>query len=105
MGTGGQSGKIENLSEGFDRSANELAWSPDSKTIYFTAENETQQPVYARAARAGAEPKKIIADSYNTAISFSADGKTRVFGRTSLTVPAELFAAASGRSNARPPTH
>src|ERR1700716_3206823 len=32
-----QSEKIENLSEGFDRSANELAWSPDSKTIYFTA--------------------------------------------------------------------
>src|SRR6266568_5051032 len=64
-----QTGKIENLSEKFDRSANELAWSPDSKTIYFTAENETQKPVYAMPARSGAEPKKIIADSYNTAIS------------------------------------
>jgi dipeptidyl aminopeptidase/acylaminoacyl peptidase len=100
-----QSGKIENLSEGFDRSANELAWSPDSKTIYFTAENETQQPVYAMAARAGAEPKKIIADTYNTAISFSADGKTLVFERTSLTVPAELFAASSDGSNVRQFTH
>ncbi len=100
-----QSGKIENLSEGFDRSANELAWSPDSKTIYFTAENETQQPVYAMAARAGAEPKKIIADTYNTAVSFSADGKTLVFERTSLTVPAELFAAASDGSNVRQLTH
>src|SRR5713101_4194009 len=100
-----QGGKIENLSEGFDRSANELAWSPDSKTIYFTAENETQQPVYAMAARAGAEPKKIIADTYNTAISFSADGKTLVFERTSLTVPAELFAAASDGSNVRQLTH
>jgi dipeptidyl aminopeptidase/acylaminoacyl peptidase len=100
-----QSGKNENLSEGFDRSANELAWSPDSKTIYFTAENETQQPVYAMAARAGAEPKKIIADTYNTAISFSADGKTLVFERTSLTMPAELFAAASDGSSARQLTH
>ena len=27
--------KSENLSEGFDRSATNLAWSPDSKTIYF----------------------------------------------------------------------
>src|SRR5260370_40358798 len=35
-----QGGKNETLSEGFDRSADELAWSPDSKTIYFTAENE-----------------------------------------------------------------
>ncbi len=100
-----QSGKIENLSEGFDRSANELAWSPDSKTIYFTAENETQQPVYAMAARVGAEPKKIIADTYNTAISFSADGKTLVFERTSLTMPAEIFAAASDGSNVRQLTH
>jgi dipeptidyl aminopeptidase/acylaminoacyl peptidase len=99
------SGKIENLSEGFDRSANDLAWSADSKTIYFTAENETQQPIYAMAARAGAEPKKIIADSYNTAISLSQDGKTLVFERTSLTMPAEVFAAASDGSNARQLTH
>src|SRR6266852_5044117 len=84
-------GRIENLTEGFDRSAEELAWSPDSKTIFFTAENETQKPVYAMAARAGAEPKKIIADSFNTAISFSADGKTLAFERTSLTMPAEVF--------------
>jgi dipeptidyl aminopeptidase/acylaminoacyl peptidase len=96
-----QTAKNENLSEGFDRSANELAWSPDSKTIYFTAENETLQPVYAMAARAGAEPKKIIADTYNTAISFSTDGKTLVFERTSLTMPAEVFAAAGDGSNVR----
>ena len=100
-----QSGKNENLSEGFDRSANDLAWSADSKTIYFTAENETQQPVYAMAARAGAEPKKIIADGYNTAISFSADGKTLVFERASLTTPAEVFAASSDGTNPRQLTH
>src|SRR5579863_7928933 len=52
--------KIENLSEGFDRSATDLFWSPDSKTIYFSAEDQTQQPIYAMAAHAGAEPKKVI---------------------------------------------
>src|ERR1700694_1704243 len=100
-----QSGKNENLSEGFDRSASELAWSPDSKTIYFTAENETQQPVYAMAARAGAEPRKIIADTYNTAISFCTAGETLCFERTSLTMSAEVFAASSDGSNARQLTH
>ena len=98
-------GKIENLTEGFDRSANELAWSTDSKTIYFTAENETQMPIYEMAARVGAEPKKIVADSYNTSISFSADGKTMVFERTSLTMPAEIFAAAGDGSGVRQLTH
>jgi dipeptidyl aminopeptidase/acylaminoacyl peptidase len=99
------SGKIENLTEGIDRSAGELAWSADSKTIYFTAEDETLQPIYAMAPRAGAEPKKLIAVSYNSGISFSGDGKTLVFERTSLTKPAEIFAAASDGTGVRQLTH
>jgi len=100
-----QSGKSENLSEKFDRSADELAWSADSKTIYFTAENETQKPIYAIAARPGAEPKKILADTYNAAVSFSSDRKTLAFERTSLTMPAEVFAANGDGSGARQLTH
>ena len=100
-----QSGKNENLSEGFDRSADELAWSADSKTIYFTAENETQHPVYSMAARAGTEPKKVIADTFNTSISLSRDGKTLAFERTSLTGPAEVYAALSAGFNVRQLTH
>jgi dipeptidyl aminopeptidase/acylaminoacyl peptidase len=100
-----QTGKNENISEGFDRSANELAWSADSKTIYFTAENETLQPVYAMAARAGAEPRKVITEGFNTGISLSGDGKTLVFERTSLTMPFEVFAAASDGSGVRQITH
>ena len=100
-----QTGKSENLSEKFDRSADELAWSADSKTIYFTAENETQKPLYEIAAHPGAEPKKIIADTYNAGISFSRDGKTLAFERTSLTMPAEVFVTASDGSGARQLTH
>jgi dipeptidyl aminopeptidase/acylaminoacyl peptidase len=100
-----QSGKIENLTEGFDRSANELNWSADSKTIFFTAEHETLQPVYAMAARAGAEPKKIITDGFNSRLTISADGKTLAFERSSLTMPAEVFVAGSDGSAARQITH
>lgn len=95
------SGKIENLTEGFDRSAGELAWSADSKIIYFTAEDETLQPIYSMAPRAGAEPKKLIANSYNSGISLSGDGKTLVLERTSLTKPAEIFVAASDGTGVR----
>jgi dipeptidyl aminopeptidase/acylaminoacyl peptidase len=100
-----QNGKIENLTEGFDRSANELTWSADSKTIFFTAENETLQPVYAMAARAGAEPKKVIAEGFNTGLTISGDGKTLAFDRSSLTMPAEVFVAGSDGSAARQITH
>src|SRR5258708_6528861 len=102
-----KSGKAANLSEGFDRSATNLSWSPDTKTIYFLAENETLQPVYAIEPRAGATPKKIV-DGYNSAYSFSADGKTLVTERTSLTMPGELFVAAgdgSGQKASKPPNH
>src|SRR5207245_782130 len=100
-----QNGKIENLTEGFDRSANELNWSADSKTIFFTAENETLQPVYAMAVRAGAEPKKIVAEGFNLSLTRSGDGKTLAFERTSLTMPAEIFTANSDGSDARQLTH
>jgi dipeptidyl aminopeptidase/acylaminoacyl peptidase len=100
-----KTGQNENLSEGFDRSADELAWSADSKTIYFTAENETLQPVYAMAPRAGAEPRKLIAEGFNAGISLSGDGKTLIFERTSLTTPVELFAAAGDGSGVRQITH
>jgi dipeptidyl aminopeptidase/acylaminoacyl peptidase len=100
-----QSGKSENLSEGFDRSADELAWSADSKTIFFTAENETLQPVYAMAAQAGAEPRKVIADGFYTGLSIDKNAQTLVFERTSVTLPAELFAAAGDGSGLRQLTH
>ncbi|HKN74291.1 MAG TPA: S9 family peptidase [Candidatus Acidoferrum sp.] len=98
-------GKIENLSEGFDRSANELTWSADSTTIYFTAEDETLQPIYSMAPRAGDAPKKLIASNFNLGISLSSDGRTLVFERTSLTMPAEIFASSSDGSGVRQLTH
>ena len=97
-------GKSENLSEGFDRSAANLAWSPDSKTIYFLAENETVVPVYAMAAKAGATPRKIV-DGFNAAMEISEDGKTLLLTRTSLTLPSEIFVAASDGSGLRQVTH
>jgi dipeptidyl aminopeptidase/acylaminoacyl peptidase len=98
-------GKGENLTEAsFDRSAESLAWAPDSTTIYFLAENETLKPVYAMAAKAGATPKKLV-DGFNSGFSLSDDGKTLVLSRTSLAQPAELFVAASDGSGLKQITH
>jgi dipeptidyl aminopeptidase/acylaminoacyl peptidase len=97
--------KTEDLTEKFDRSAEGLVWSPDSKTIYFTAENETLSLIYAVDARGGAEPKKVVAEGFNTAVSISRYGKVMAFERTSLTMPAEVFVAGGDGANAQQVTH
>jgi dipeptidyl aminopeptidase/acylaminoacyl peptidase len=99
-----QAGQSENISASFDRSAGELSWSPDSKTIYFLAENETLQPIYAMEPRSGATPKKLL-DGFNAAYSFSGDGKILVTERTSLTMPGELFVAGGDGSGLKQLTH
>jgi len=99
-----QAGQSENISASFDRSAGELSWSPDSKTIYFLAENETLQPIYAMEPRSGATPKKLL-DGFNAAYSLSGDGKILVTERTSLTMPGELFVAGGDGSGLKQLTH
>lgn len=99
-----QDGKNENLSEAFDRSAHDLEWSRDSKTIYFLAENETLQPLYAMEARAGATPKKVL-DGYTAQFAFSADGTLLATARTSLTMPNEVFVSDGNGGGLKQLTH
>jgi len=99
------SGKSEDLTENFDRSAQDLSWSANSKTIFFSAENETLMPIYGLSVSGGGEPKKIVAEGFNTGVSFSSDGKMLAFARTSLNMPAEVFVAAGDGSGAKQITH
>jgi dipeptidyl aminopeptidase/acylaminoacyl peptidase len=99
-----KSEKLDYISVNFDRSVNELSWSPDSKTIYFTAENETLQPIYSIEPRAGATPRKLL-DGFNAGYSFSRGGKILVSERTSLTLPGELFIAGGDGSDLKQLTH
>src|SRR5712691_11604489 len=57
------------------------------------------------AAKTGAEPKAIVSEGSNGSVTFSGDGRTMVFTRATMTMPAEIFAAASDGSGARQLTH
>lgn len=56
-------------------------------------------------ANVGAEPRVIVSDGTNGAVSLSADGKTMVFTRASYRMPAEIFAASGDGSSVRQITH
>ena len=41
-----KAGQIQNLTENLDRWVENIAWSPDSKSIYFTSEDKGEIPIY-----------------------------------------------------------
>ena len=100
-----KTGRIANRTEDFDANVETFAWSPDSGTIYFETEEKFEDPMYAVAVAPGTAPKPVLTNSSNGDFGVSADGRTLVFTRTSLAMPAEVFAANSDGANVRQITH
>jgi dipeptidyl aminopeptidase/acylaminoacyl peptidase len=84
------SAKQINLTENVDLSVESYLWKPDSIGIYFSAEDKAEMPVYSISAL---KPGPIVrvADGFNAEFDLSRDGQTLVLGRTSLTMPTEIF--------------
>ncbi|MGA8143283.1 MAG: S9 family peptidase [Candidatus Acidiferrales bacterium] len=98
-------GSSINLTEGVDRSIDSFAWSVDSKTIYFATEEKSEMPVFSIATSEGSTPKPVLADGFNAEMEVSSDGRTLVFTRTSLTMPAEVFSTDADGKSMRQVTH
>jgi dipeptidyl aminopeptidase/acylaminoacyl peptidase len=93
-----------NLTEDFDRSPEFFVWSPDSRTIYFPAEDRAEMPIFSIPA-AGGTPHPLIAEGFNDELAISADGRTLVLGRSSMTMPEEIFTARADGGDVRQLTH
>jgi dipeptidyl aminopeptidase/acylaminoacyl peptidase len=100
-----KSGKQIQVAKDFDRNPEGYAWSPDGRTIYFNAENETEMPIYAVGPALAAVPREVVKNGFNGEFALSADGTTIAFTRTSLTMPAEVFVAHSDGTGVRQLTH
>jgi len=86
-------GKITDLTPNFDRWVDSMAWSQDSKTIYFTAENEGEAPIYSLNVTApDAWPQELV-DGFNDSPTPTPDGKTLVFDQMSIAAPSEIYTA------------
>ncbi|MGB7023114.1 MAG: S9 family peptidase, partial [Candidatus Acidiferrales bacterium] len=98
-------GEHTDVTTSFDRNVESYEWSPDSRTIYFQAEDHAEMPIYSIMPALGNSPKKVVADGFNGEFSLSADGKRLVFSRSSLAYPAEIFSANSDGTAVRQITH
>src|SRR5690348_4450905 len=98
-------GEREDLTSDFDRNVETYEWAPDSRTIYFQAEDRAEMPIYSILVSAGSKPTPVVAEGFNAEFALSADGKEIAFSRSSLTYPAELFSAKSDGAGAKQVTH
>ncbi len=86
-------GKITDMTPNFDRWVDSVAWSPDSKSIYFTAGNQGENPIYVlNIGQANPWPQELV-DGYNDSPTPTPDGKTLVFDQMSIAAPNEIFTA------------
>jgi dipeptidyl aminopeptidase/acylaminoacyl peptidase len=82
--------KPKSVTDKLDSSPEDFVFSPDGKTIYFTAEEKARTPIYSADVSSG-EVKKVLEGNTNANVSISKDGKTLAFSRVALHHPAEVF--------------
>jgi dipeptidyl aminopeptidase/acylaminoacyl peptidase len=103
-----RSGKIIPLTEHFDHWVEAMAWSRDSRSIYFTAEDKGELPVYrVDADQPAGKPAAVseVVRGSNDELLVSPDGKTLVFTRMSIEAPNEVYRLALGAKQAENLTH
>jgi dipeptidyl aminopeptidase/acylaminoacyl peptidase len=89
--------KITNLTENFDRWVESMAWAPDSKTIYLTAGNKGDAPLYELAI-SGGEPRLILRGT-NDSPTPILEGKKIIVLQNSVKFPNELLSVAASHND------
>jgi len=87
-----QTGEKKNLTEDFDRWVGTFAWSPDSRNIYFSAENFGNAPIYRMALYPRTWPSELIS-GFNDDVTVTADGKNVLFTQMSIQNPTGIYSA------------
>ncbi len=85
-----KTGRIRTLTEDFDNWVNDFVWAPDSRFIFFTANNRGDIPLYQVDVNSG-KIKQIVNTQTIRGFSVSPDGKWMILARSSVGEPTELF--------------
>jgi len=89
--------RARSVTETLDSWVDEFTFTPDSQTIYLTAEERGKEPIYSVSV-SGGPVKKVIAEGANGDIHLTPDAQGLVFSRSSMTKPSEIFRANSDGS-------
>jgi dipeptidyl aminopeptidase/acylaminoacyl peptidase len=84
------SGRVRPLAPDFDAWVEEIAWAPDSKSVFFTTEVTARGAIY-RVPVAGGSPAEVWRGGVARQLEVSRDGSRLYFSGSTLTRPAEIF--------------
>jgi dipeptidyl aminopeptidase/acylaminoacyl peptidase len=87
-----QTNQVKDLTPGFDQWVLSFAWAPDSDTIYFTAPERAEQPVFKTSVSQPTVEK--VLGGMNDDVRVTPDGQSLVLTRSSMTRPAEVYRVA-----------
>jgi len=95
-------GPVRNLTSAWDLDPSGPAWSPDSKTVYVSAETRGNIHVFAVPAAGGAVRQITTGERQLSGPAITRDGKWLAYPASDATHPAELFVAPVGRAGTGP---
>jgi dipeptidyl aminopeptidase/acylaminoacyl peptidase len=88
-------GETRALTEAWDRSVASIAWAPDSKTIYVTAQDTQEEPIFTVDPKSG----KVTRLTQEGVVSAVVPTKTGVvFSMNSLTAPDDFYRLAGKKT-------
>lgn len=88
-------GKLSLLTDALDRSVGTIAWSPDSKRVFFVSEDRGRHQLQMVAASGGGLRSIVNGAVSVDDVQFSKDGKILIYTQQSGNAPAEIMKAAS----------
>jgi len=83
-------GERRNLTEAMDRSIDSYVWAPDSRSLFVTFEDHSEEPL-ARLDIATMKVTPLVTSGTITDPAVSADGSFLVFGRMDLSHPVDAY--------------
>ncbi len=100
-----QSGKMNTLTDSLDRWVESYTWSPDSKRIFFTADDHGAVPLYMIPVEGG--PMRTIAQGPSSigSVQFTSDNKVMIYSEQSGSKPLEIKKAESRGGSGVPLAH
>lgn len=94
------SGSSVEITKGFDQQVEELAVSPDGNTVYFTANEKGQAPIY-KVSIQGGTVQKLLDPVFASNLQVTSDGNSLVFASSSMNTAPEVYRANVDGSNLR----